>query len=227
MIESAIPAVTPGPRNRSRIIRIIIIGALGFILLAVLGTGFFLWTRAPLNLGTPSAQASAQLLKHWQAGEVVALVRHAERCDRSNNPCLGPTDGITRLGSESSVIVGQGFIHMGMGQTDVFASPMTRTTQTARYMFGEEAISQDWLASCGSILSKNIVSNKVAHRNAVLVTHSGCIKAFEKQNGFRHAPASKYNSSLFVTVDADGKLKVLGIMESGDWQSLEIKTAQK
>jgi len=35
------------------------------------------------------------LRAQWQKGEVIVLVRHLERCDRGNSPCLTDTDGIT------------------------------------------------------------------------------------------------------------------------------------
>lgn len=202
----------------SRLIRIISISAV--LMVAALVTGFVVWHRSPADLGGANAQARAELLQHWRAGDVVVLVRHAERCDRSSNPCLGQADGITRLGSESAAVVGQGFTQLGMTRTDVFTSPLTRTAQTARYMFGKEALNQAWLASCGAPLRNDVVAHKVAHRNTVLVTHSGCISDFEVQTGFKHAAASEYSSSLFVSIGADGKLNVLGVLKDTDWHSL-------
>lgn len=183
-------------------------------------TGFVLWSRSPANLSTAGPATKADLLQRWQAGEVVALVRHTERCDRSANPCLGPADGITQAGSVEAVAVGQGFQRLGLAQTDVLSSPVTRTVQTSLYMFGKDAMTQDWLSICGKTMRNDVVAHKVAHRNLVLVTHSGCIHAFEAQTGFRHAPKSEYGSSLFVRVGADGQLKVLGIVKANDWHPL-------
>lgn len=197
-----------------------IICASAVLTVAVLVTGFMLWHRSPTDLGSAGSAAQAELIKHWQAGDVVALVRHAERCDRSSNPCLGPADGITQFGSQASAAVGQGFVSLGMEQTDVFVSPVTRTEQSAHAMFGKAAVTQEWLASCGSTLRNDVVAHKIPHRNSILVTHSGCIGDFEKQTGFKHAAASEYSSSLFVSIDANGQLKVLGILNDRDWNSL-------
>jgi phosphohistidine phosphatase SixA len=202
----------------SRLSRIISLSAV--LVVAILVTGFVLWHRSPTDLGNAGAKAQAELIRHWQAGEVVVLVRHAERCDRSSNPCLGPSDGITQLGSQSAAAVGQGFVRLGMAQTDVYTSPVTRTEQTAHYMFGKAAATQEWLASCGSTLRNDVVAHKIPHRNTVLVTHSGCISDFEKQTGFQHASTSEYSSSLFVSIDGDGQLQVLGILNDVDWHSL-------
>ncbi|MHC8299852.1 lipopolysaccharide core heptose(II)-phosphate phosphatase PmrG [Pseudomonas sp. ZS1P83] len=183
-------------------------------------TGFVLWSRSPPNLSTAGTATKADLLQRWQDGEIVALVRHTERCDRSANPCLGPADGITQAGSVNAAAVGQGFQRLGLAQTDVLSSPVTRTVQTSHYMLGKDAMTQDWLSICGKTLRNDVVAHKVAHRNLVLVTHSGCIHDFEAQTGFRHAPKSEYGSSLFVRVGADGQLKVLGIVKANDWHSL-------
>ncbi|MFJ2682909.1 histidine phosphatase family protein [Pseudomonas sp. NPDC087342] len=218
MFESVSSAIPTRRWLPSRIIRIISLSAL--LMTAALVTGFVVWHRSPTDLGSANARARAELLQHWRAGEVVVLVRHAERCDRSSNPCLGPADGITRLGSESASAVGQGFKQLGMAQTDVFTSPVTRTEQSAHFMFGKEALTQQWLASCGTTLRNDVVAHKVAHRNTVLITHSGCINDFEVQTGFKHADASQYSSSLFASIGADGQLKVLGVLNDADWHSL-------
>lgn len=218
MIESVSSTLPSRRWKSSRFIRMFSVSAM--LLTAALVTGFVVWHRSPFNLGSAGALARAELLQHWRAGEVTVLVRHAERCDRSSNPCLGPADGITQLGSQSAAMVGQGFMRLGMARSDVFTSPVTRTEQTAHYMFGKEAASQNWLASCGATLRNDVIAHKIAHRNAVLVTHSGCISDFEAQTGYKHATFSEYSSSLFVSINANGQLQVLGILNDADWPVL-------
>lgn len=190
-------------------------------LLTALVSGFVWWPRSPLDLGQADRADTAQWIKAWQSGEVVALVRHTERCDRSDNACLGPADGITKVGSDAAATVGQGFVKMGMQQAQVLSSPLTRTAQTAHYMFGTEAAVQDWLATCGPTLRDEIVAHKIAQQNLVLVTHSGCISDFEKQTGFPHAIAAAYGSTLLVRINTQGKLKVLGILNPEDWSKVK------
>jgi phosphohistidine phosphatase SixA len=202
----------------SRLIKLVAVAAT--LVIAALVMGFVWWPRSPVNLGTAGSEVTSNLVHRWQAGEVVVLVRHAERCDRSSNPCLGPADGITRVGSDAATAVGQGFMHLGMAQTDVLSSPATRTAQTSHYMFGKDAVTQEWLASCGKTLRHDVVAHKHAQRNLVLITHSGCISDFEAQAGFEHAATSEYGSSLFVRIAADGQPQVLGVMKATDWHSL-------
>ncbi|WP_445178320.1 histidine phosphatase family protein [Pseudomonas sp. McL0111] len=186
-------------------------------LVTALVSGFLIITRSPTDLGHAGHSDTAQWMSAWKAGEIVALVRHEERCDRSTNACLGPADGITKLGSDSAASIGRGFVNLGMQQAQVFSSPLTRTMQTAQYMFGEEAVAQDWLEICGPTFRNDIAAHKTAQRNLVLVTHSGCISDFEKQTGYPHAIPAAYGSALLMRIDAKGDLKVLGILNPDAW----------
>lgn len=192
----------------------------GIVLISALVMGLVGWPRSPVLLASGNQLTKAQVFERWQAGEIAVLVRHAERCDQSSNRCLGPADGITQVGSEASIEVGQGFNALGMAQADVLASPATRTLQTAQYMFDKEASKQDWLAECGKAMRDEVVAHKTAHRNLVLVTHSGCISDFEAQTGFKHAVTSEYASALFVSITAQGQLKVLGKINAEDWNTV-------
>ncbi|WP_256243652.1 histidine phosphatase family protein [Pseudomonas sp. MRSN 12121] len=192
------------------------------VLLALAGAllaGFMLWPRSPLDLASAADLRASGLVEQWRAGNVVVLVRHVERCDRSPHPCLGPADGITRLGSEAAIHLGVAFRTLGMERTDVLSSPLTRTAQTSAAMFDHPAISQEWLASCGKPLRDDVVAHKSPHHNLLLVTHSGCISDFESQTGFKHAHASEYGSALFVSVMA-GQVKVLGVVNEQNWSLL-------
>ncbi|WP_232434425.1 histidine phosphatase family protein [Pseudomonas asplenii] len=216
VILSAVQSVPPQPlkpRVKSTLL------AIGMTLVALMATGFVLWPKSPLDLAVRDHMHSAGLYAQWKTGDVIVLVRHAERCDRSSNPCLGPEDGITQLGNRSAADVGKAFQQVGMNNTDVLSSPTTRTVQTAEAMFGKSAITADWLVSCGAALGQDALAHKAAHRNLVLVTHSGCIDDLEKQLGYRHVPKSEYTSSVFVSVGADGQLKMLGILNAEDWQT--------
>jgi broad specificity phosphatase PhoE len=207
----------------SRLTKLAFVGAALTILILV--TGFVWWPKSPTHLGSADPKASAELLRRWHTGEIVVLVRHAERCDRSSNPCSGPADGITDAGSKAASDLGQRYEQLGMEQTDVFTSPVTRTAQTSHFMFGKDAVTQNWLATCGAGLRNDVVAHKRSHHNLLLVTHSGCISDFEAQTGFQHAATSEYVSSLFIGIDANGELEVLGILNAEDWPSLLNKSS--
>ncbi|WPP01168.1 histidine phosphatase family protein [Pseudomonas sp. HR96] len=185
--------------------------------LSALIAGFVVWPLSPTNLGRAGSEAAMQLQRHWQAGDVVVLVRHGERCDRSANTCMGPPDGITLVGRDAAANLGSAFMSMGMDKAEVLTSPLTRTAQTAQAMFNQAGREQNWLVDCNVDMAADIKAHKVSGRNLVLVTHSGCIDKFETAMGFPHAKDSEYTSSLFVTQGADGKLQVLGVVNVQDW----------
>src|SRR5688500_3618049 len=71
---------------------------LSFVILAVLIGLWFLRAAAPVDLAQGRNMRTADVYARWTKGELVVLVRHAERCDHSTNPCLDVADGITRKG---------------------------------------------------------------------------------------------------------------------------------
>jgi hypothetical protein len=89
--------------------------------------------------------------------------------------------------------------------------------QTAFYMNGSAVPEKEWLGTCEQTLLSDVRTHKAPNRNLLLVTHSGCIGKFERQLDFPHAPTAEYNSALFVSVAADGTVKVLGIMNPDEW----------
>lgn len=194
---------------------------------AVLVMGFVGWPSSPLLLAQGNRLSEARLVEQWQAGDLAVLIRHAERCDQSSNPCLGPPDGITQVGEQASIELGKAFSVLGLQQTDIYSSPSTRTAQTAHSMFGGQVSQQQWLVECGKTLRDEVVAHKSARRNLVLVTHSGCISDFEAQSGFRHALKAAYTSALFVSIKADGQLQALGTLNTEDWPLLLNKEVVK
>ncbi|MBJ9973972.1 histidine phosphatase family protein [Pseudomonas sp. S75] len=178
------------------------------------------WPRSPANLAEADNMISTQVLDFWTRGEMIVLVRHGERCDSSSNPCLGPSDGITVVGSSVSKAVGQWFARLGLDSTDVLASPTTRTVQTAQAMFGPGTNAQHWLHDCDQTLIDQAITHKKDQRNLVLVTHSGCISQIETLHGYPRAPKSEYASALFVAIDGDGTATLRGLLNPEDWPKL-------
>jgi len=187
------------------------------LLVAALVMGFVAWPTSPMLLAQGDQLQKSGVLQHWQAGEIVVLVRHAERCDQSNNPCLGPADGITEVGRDAARQVGQALDSLGLADTDLLTSPATRTVQTAHYLSAQVVPQQEWLAACGASMGAEVRAHKTAQRNLVLVTHSGCISDFEAQNGFKNARKAEYTSALFAAVGPDRKLHILGTVNDVDW----------
>ncbi len=190
------------------------------IALCLVVMGAMLWPTTPPNLGIDNRLVTSGALAAWRSGDLIVLVRHEERCDRSGNPCLGPADGLSRPGGVSAVAMGSAFNALGMSHSDVMSSPTTRTVQTSRLMFGDAQILPDRLTLCGTALAHDLPVRKRPGRNLLLVTHSECIGDLERVLGYPHADGAEYGSSLFVQINAHGKLKVLGVLNSQDWPTV-------
>lgn len=110
---------------------------------------------------------------------------------------------------------------LGLNNTDVFYSPVTRTKQTATAMFSEKSEDQEWLASCETSLLENSLKHKRKGHNLVLVTHSGCIQNVEKALGVERAEKPDYISTLFLSIGENNqKPTILGMMSSSGFNVL-------
>ena len=204
-------------RSRLKRLRKYRLHLLGISVTALLLTVFLFWPSSPLDLGVGNRLLTSGVLASWREGELVVLVRHEERCDRSANPCFGPADGLTINGTERAVELGKAFDSLGMALTDVLSSPTTRTAQTSLFMFGKTELSPGPLAICGDAMGDEILGHKQPGRNLMLITHSACMSDFQTSLGFPHAAAAEYGSALFVKVLPNGTFKAMGTMNSEEW----------
>lgn len=188
--------------------------------IALLLAGLLLWPASPRDLSVGDRMLTSRVLPSWRDGDLIVLVRHEERCDRSKNPCLGPPDGLTVVGSQHAEELGKAFNTLGMDASDVLASPVIRTAQTSHFMFGHAELTSGQQAICGAAIGEELLRRKQPGRNLVFVTHSGCIADFEKALGFPHASFPEYGSALFIRVRANGKFETLGIMNSQAWPAV-------
>ncbi len=219
-VNSVVNLTLTKPRSyqaRAKRLKKLWLGTTALALFGTLLTGLLAWPVSPQDLSTANRLLTSGLLANWRDGNLVVLVRHEERCDRSSNPCFGPADGLTINGTQQAVEIGKAFKILGMEGTDVFSSPTTRTAQTSLFMFGKTELSPSPLSICGDAMGEEILSHKQPGHNFLLITHSACISDIERDLGFPHAKSTEYGSALFVKVLGNGKLKAVGIINSGDW----------
>lgn len=191
----------------------------------ILGLGalafWFLTTTTVINLGVGQNMLKSELPELWMHGDVVVMVRHAERCDRSGNPCLGSSDGITVKGGYAALAVGAGLQQLGLGKAELIASPLIRTRQTADFIWGREVAIQHWLSECNSGFKDAVLEHKRPGKNLVLITHSGCIDQFERKMDVRAgARSSAYTEAFFVQVDGVHSVKMLGSLAAAAWKDM-------
>ncbi|UCJ16500.1 histidine phosphatase family protein [Pseudomonas sp. MM211] len=169
------------------------------------------------DLSEESRHELPNLLVQWESGDVIVLLRHLERCDKEDYPCLQGTEGVT----SRSVVVGnflaEGFSQLGLGKTDIYNSPLTRTAQTESIVFDDVGIDEDWLYQCRETMLKDALQHKAPGKNLILVTHSSCISAFEQALGY-DSDTPEYGTSLFFTKASEpDSLDVLGFLDADDW----------
>lgn len=220
MVNDVVDLTLTKPRLRPGFIKRFKMWLVGLAIIALLVAGYLLWPFSPRDLSVGDRLLNSQVLPAWHHGELIVLVRHEERCDRSPNSCLASPEGLTVIGSERAAELGKAFTALGMGNSDVIASPAVRTVQTAHFTFGNAELTAGEKAICGAAIGEELLSQKKAGRNLVFVTHSGCIADFEKSLGYPRATFSQYGSALFVRVLANGKFETLGIMNSQAWPTV-------
>lgn len=194
-------------------------GGVAVILLAAL----IAWAVHPastIDLGRRDRLRQTGIFSEWASGNLVVLIRHAERCDRSKNQCLGDLAGITADGAKVAAVAGEALRTMGMQNTDIVSSPLLRTVQTSEAMFGVTARIVNRLEDCKNAAINDVITLKKAGRNLVVVTHSGCIDRYESQLNVGGTPSSGYVSALFVSKPERGAAKALGYLDAPAWQTL-------
>ncbi|MGV8920277.1 MAG: histidine phosphatase family protein [Pseudomonas sp.] len=189
---------------------------------AVAFAGITLTRHAKLpNLSKADATTIATFEANWAKGDMIVLVRHAERCDHSSAACLGPADGITVRGKAMAQQVGLQFQKLGMERADIYSSPLTRAAQTSGFMFNYASEDQGWLFDCRKTMLTDVLRHKVKNRNLVLVTHSECFSALEKQMDLPESKTLDFASSLFLSVGEDGQTpRVTGFIDANQWSKV-------
>ena len=116
---------------------------------------------------------------------------------------------------------GQSLQRLGLANANIYHSPLRRTEQTSSDAFNRTTQGQDWLIHCRKSMLGDVVAHKQPGHNLVLVTHSECINALEKQAGIRGGSGPGYAIALFVTVDPiTGASHVLGAVNPSQWSRM-------
>ena len=199
--------------------------ALVVIVASVLATALVLALLAPAaapDLAQPShADRVLLLTDSWAKGDVIAVVRHGERCDRSSAQCLGPLDGVTVRGEATVQALGADFDQLGLTNADIYSSLLTRARQTADAMFVRPVEALDWLFNCRGSMLRDALQHKVPGRNLILVSHSECMDQLLTDMHLSTRTTFGYGATLFIrTNEANGVAQMLGYIEPKDWENI-------
>lgn len=158
--------------------------------------------------GASSQQRASSFATSWIKGNSIVLIRHAERCDHSEAPCLDDPEGITVSGRNQALAMRGAFEKLGIQRVDILTSPATRAKQSASFMFNVAAIESGFLSNCKTITFDDVAKTKVPERNLVLMTHSHCIERLERLLNVEPFKESDYGSLLIISLDEDTRRAV-------------------
>lgn len=171
----------------------------------------------PADLSEHPFALTRQMLDEWQDGDLIVFVRHLERCSRVDAACMDdePT-GITQRSSALGLAMRTQIAGLGLATTDVYSSPLTRTSQTGALLFAEPIASKDFLYQCKDNFVQDALAKKVPGRNLVLVTHSSCLDAVNEN--FSYAEVDyEYGAAVFLNVESPTEQTILGFIDADDW----------
>lgn len=173
---------------------------------------------AVADLSEENRHYTGELLQAWEEGHIIVLLRHLERCDKHDLPCLTDKQGITARAKHIGTELRDDFFQLGLDKATIYNSPLLRTAETEALVFNDIGEDRDWLINCQEDFLGDALSNKGPGRNLILVTHSRCIKRFQDALGYaEEIPA--YGSALFLSVADAQNPKVLGFLDADDWYS--------
>lgn len=194
--------------------------SLGLVLSVGVALYFVLQPPAIADLSEEHRHYTGELLKSWEEGKVIALIRHLERCDKYDVPCLTEDpDGLTARSQPVGEALREDFHQLGLEKAIIYNSPLSRTAQTEMLVFGDIGEDRDWLVNCELDFLDLALSNKPADNNLILVTHSHCINRVQEVLGYADEDPH-YGSVVFLAVtDTVEQPKVLGFLDADDWFS--------
>lgn len=190
------------------------VGALFVTTLVLVVSQLFIDPK-PADLSESSFALTSNMLAEWQGGDLIVFVRHLERCSRVDAACLNEPSGITWRASAVGLELRKEFVDLGLTATDVYSSPLIRTSQTSALLFAEPTANKDFLYQCKKSFVQDALAQKTPGRNLVLITHSSCMD--EVNDSLSYAEVDyEYGTAVFVNVEADSQ-QLLGFIDTDDW----------
>lgn len=166
------------------------------------------------------------VLKKWQKGELILILRHTTKCDGDRDDCPTEDEYLTPRGREEAVVIGQGLKKLP-GKYIAYHSPMSRTTDTAHLAIGDKSEARDWLATSCKSNFQDYFYALPSGSNYILVTHSNCFDSFKKENddfllGFDSGTRFHFGIAAFFEKTAD-KAELLGCVWPEDWEDMAVE----
>ncbi|EEY3529799.1 lipopolysaccharide core heptose(II)-phosphate phosphatase [Escherichia coli] len=148
--------------------------AISFFLTILTVISYINFARTPVMLdGSDVTKISRQY-------PVVFLIRHGERCDRSQNKCLSGHEGITVNGANQARDYGKLFNNM-FPSYGLYSTDTLRTVQTATYFSGGKTPVIPEMSTCDDDAINNILKMSQKNKVTVIFTHKHCLSKIAKK----------------------------------------------
>ncbi len=171
----------------------------------------------PVDLSKSPFALTSNMLAEWHNGDLIVFVRHLERCSRVDAACMEDEPaGITQRSSVTGLEMRAQFAELGLNATDVYSSPLTRTSQTSTLLFAEPTANEDFLYQCKESFVQDALAKKIPGRNLVLVTHSSCMDEVNESLAYAEVDY-EYGAAVFLNVDSATEHNILGFIDTDDW----------
>ncbi|MCH6950480.1 histidine phosphatase family protein [Escherichia coli] len=153
-----------------------------FLLVIIVSVSIIYIARTPVRLDVNDVTEINQ--KH----PIIFLIRHGERCDRSQRICLSAHEGITVNGANKAQQYGDKFRRM-FPYYSLYSTDTLRTMQTATFFSGGKTATIPDISTCDDNAVNNILKISKSDHVTVIFTHNHCLSRIaKKMNGWRFKP---------------------------------------
>ncbi|HFL4488169.1 TPA: lipopolysaccharide core heptose(II)-phosphate phosphatase [Escherichia coli] len=134
---------------------------------------------------TPRILDGSYITKISRQYPIIFLIRHGERCDRSQNKCMSTHKGITVNGANKAKEYGKVFNNM-FPSYGLYSTDTLRTVQTATFFSGGKTPIIPEMSTCDDDAINNILKISQQNKVSVIFTHNHCLsKIARNMNGWR------------------------------------------
>ncbi|HCP1359038.1 TPA: lipopolysaccharide core heptose(II)-phosphate phosphatase [Escherichia coli] len=135
---------------------------------------YIIFTRTPVTLDESDVNNISRQYP------IVFLIRHGERCDRSQNECLSAHEGITINGANKAREYGKVFNKM-YPSYGLYSTNTLRTVQTATFFSGGKTPTIPEISTCDDDAINNILKISQQNKVTVIFTHNHCLTQIAKE----------------------------------------------
>ncbi|EZG29794.1 lipopolysaccharide core heptose(II)-phosphate phosphatase, partial [Escherichia coli] len=129
---------------------------------------------------TPRILDGSYITKISRQYPIIFLIRHGERCDRSQNKCMSTHEGLTVNGANKAKEYGKVFNNM-FPSYGLYSTDTLRTVQTATFFSGGKTPIIPEMSTCDDDAINNILKISQQNKVSVIFTHNHCLSKIARK----------------------------------------------